>query len=514
MPDQAPQPSVRGDRRILRPRWVSSAARAAAALAPLFVLAACTLGSPFPLCSDFNRAGVEFTLAIEGDTEEMPHETLVVDAGGSLFLEVTRTITGTTGEDRDRTRNLDCAPRYRAEPATGLDLEATAGGLEIATETGARGIVRVSARVGGDGPPLEDHVWVVVRPPGNESALDNDSPAFATDLTLSEFSRDTVPTDAAVVGLAAGDDVDWYQATIPVGHTYFISLRSELVLPDDSTFTPPDFSASGLYLIRRSLGALAAQVVNEDDLEPIPNGLNAARVNLTEDELDLFVKIAQSGTEVPYRLAGASSGTIPLDNDPPVARDDAFAIEVDPDDPAAPVKLDILGNDTDDGIEGVDPASVVLTRKPLNGEVVLGEGHEVLYTPDADFAGEDLFFYTVDDFDRATSNEAAVRVTVSRRNRAPVARDDAAATDSASAVEIRVLDNDEDLDGFLRRATIAITSAPLNTPLAPTVDPDTGIVTYTPAAGFVGVDAFRYTVEDDDGAVSNEAVVVVTVTAP
>jgi hypothetical protein len=43
------------------------------------------------------------------------------------------------------------------------------------------------------------------------------------------------------------------------------------------------------------------------------------------------------------------------------------------------------------------------------------------------------------------------------------------------------------------------------------VNPTTGVITYTPTFGFVGADAFTYTVKDDDGATSNVATVHVNV---
>jgi len=43
------------------------------------------------------------------------------------------------------------------------------------------------------------------------------------------------------------------------------------------------------------------------------------------------------------------------------------------------------------------------------------------------------------------------------------------------------------------------------------VDPTTGVVTYTPNTGYVGSDSYTYTVQDDDGAVSNEATVLIMV---
>jgi len=55
---------------------------------------------------------------------------------------------------------------------------------------------------------------------------------------------------------------------------------------------------------------------------------------------------------------------------------------------------------------------------------------------------------------------------------------------------------------------VTISTGPSNGSVVENVD---GTVTYTPTAGFIGTDTFTYTVQDDDGATSNEAVVTVTV---
>ena len=76
-------------------------------------------------------------------------------------------------------------------------------------------------------------------------------------------------------------------------------------------------------------------------------------------------------------------------------------------------------------------------------------------------------------------------------NDPPVVNDDSANTDEDTPVDIDVVGNDVDSDGV--------------------IDPTTGVVTYTPDIGYVGSDSFTYTVQDDDGAVSNEATVLITV---
>ena len=92
----------------------------------------------------------------------------------------------------------------------------------------------------------------------------------------------------------------------------------------------------------------------------------------------------------------------------------------------------------------------------------------------------------------------------------PLAGDDPdVSTDEDTAVAIDVTANDTDLDGTVDATTVTVTSGPSHGYTA--VDGGTGVVTYTSALDFYGVDTFTYTVRDNDGNVSNEAVVTVTV---
>jgi Ca2+-binding RTX toxin-like protein len=73
-----------------------------------------------------------------------------------------------------------------------------------------------------------------------------------------------------------------------------------------------------------------------------------------------------------------------------------------------------------------------------------------------------------------------------------------------------VLANDSDIDGTLNLSTVNVVATAQHGTLA--INATTGQVTYTAAAGFIGADAFIYTVKDDQGLVSNVATVLVTVT--
>jgi hypothetical protein len=179
--------------------------------------------------------------------------------------------------------------------------------------------------------------------------------------------------------------------------------------------------------------------------------------------------------------------------------------------PGTPVTIDVLANDTDPNGPGqLDPASVKIDTQPSDGTITAIDPStgKITYTPDPGFTGSDTFTYTVTDLAGFTSGDGTVTVTVSQ----PTAFNDAKSTTAGTPVAINVLSNDQDTAGpqALVPGSVTVTSGPGDGQA--TVDPSTGIVTYTPAANFVGTDQFTYTVADVNGAVSNNATVTVTVT--
>lgn len=93
-------------------------------------------------------------------------------------------------------------------------------------------------------------------------------------------------------------------------------------------------------------------------------------------------------------------------------------------------------------------------------------------------------------------------------NQTPLAVNDSAIALHAVTVTIDVLANDTDADGTIDPTTV-VSANPTNGIV--NVNATTGAITYTPIAGFIGTDTFTYTVKDNDGAISNEATVTVTV---
>ncbi len=188
-------------------------------------------------------------------------------------------------------------------------------------------------------------------------------------------------------------------------------------------------------------------------------------------------------------------------NDAPIANDDSATTPID-----TPVTIDLTDNDTD--VDGtIDDTSLVIVQ-PVNGNVVDNGDGTVSYTPDLNFFGIDTFTYTVLDDDGEISNEATVTVTVTELNDAPIANDDSATTPIDTPVTIDLTDNDTDVDGTIDDTSLVIVQPDNGT----VVDNGDGTVSYTPDLNFVGTDTFTYTVLDDDGEISNEATVTVTVT--
>jgi bacillopeptidase F len=95
-------------------------------------------------------------------------------------------------------------------------------------------------------------------------------------------------------------------------------------------------------------------------------------------------------------------------------------------------------------------------------------------------------------------------------NQPPLALDDAAQVKQKSSVRIAVLANDSDSDGNLDPASVTVVVPPANSRNKLTINAD-GSVTFKPASGFRGTEQFQYTVQDDAGAVSNAATVLVEV---
>ena len=194
---------------------------------------------------------------------------------------------------------------------------------------------------------------------------------------------------------------------------------------------------------------------------------------------------------------GVATSTVTInvgfENTPPITNPNTAETDED-----TPVTIDVLANDSDpDG----DPLTVTEATAE-NGTVTINPEGTITYTPNPDFNGTDTITYTADD-GNGGATPGTVTVTINPVNDAPVAANDSATTDVDSAVDINVLGNDFDVDGD----TLTVTSATPGTNGTTAINPD-GTITYTPEAGFVGLDTFEYTVDDGNGGTDTATVTV------
>ena len=198
---------------------------------------------------------------------------------------------------------------------------------------------------------------------------------------------------------------------------------------------------------------------------------------------------------------GTDTLTVTAGNLPPTAGDDAGSTAEDT--PVTFTGAELAGNDTDVPADPLTVSAVTPTDQ-THGTVQL-IGPDVMYTPAADFHGPASFSYTMDDGDGGT-DDATVTITVEPVPDAPVAHDDAFATDMDSPLPaLSVLGNDTDGDGDELRV-VAHTEPARGT----LTDHGDGTFAYSPDAGFTGVDRFTYTVEDSGG-LADGATVTITV---
>ena len=189
-------------------------------------------------------------------------------------------------------------------------------------------------------------------------------------------------------------------------------------------------------------------------------------------------------------------------NDPPTAVNDVAVTDEDQE-----VLIDLIGNDVD--VDGnLVIATLTLLTNTINGLLEDNGNGTVNYVPNPDFNGQDSFTYTIEDDDNAISNVATVTITINDINDAPVANDDAVNTDEDVTVNIPVILNDTDVDGSIVPGSITVVSNPANGSLLIKND---GTVDYTPDENYNGLDTYTYTVQDNDGALSNIATVTISV---
>jgi subtilisin-like proprotein convertase family protein len=164
-----------------------------------------------------------------------------------------------------------------------------------------------------------------------------------------------------------------------------------------------------------------------------------------------------------------------------------------------------------DGTYTIAPGSLSILSQPANGTLsVNAQTGQIVYTPNFGFSGADSFTYTVHDTNGVASRTATVTLDVGKLNQTPVANNDSTSTLAHTPVSIDILANDTDASGSLLPSTVKIVQQPNFGTVS--VNPVTGIATYTPGPNFTVSDSFQYTVSDSNGLTSNVATVTINLT--
>lgn len=330
--------------------------------------------------------------------------------------------------------------------------------------------------------------------------------------------------DTAVIVTLSGTDVDgdtlsYVVTSLPAHGSLSGTLPALTYLPDPNRHGADSFSyivSDGTVDSAPAVISITATPVN-DPPDALSQALataedSALTVELTgadaeESSLDFAVTVAPvhgtlSGTvpNLTYTPAADFSGsdqfqftvndggltsvpaaitiTVTPVNDAPLA---VAAFFTTPEDTTVAVVLG--GTDTES-----DALTFALTTPPAHG-TLSGTAPDLTYTPDSDFNGTDAFEFTVTD-GLAVSAPAAVTLTISPVNDAPIALAQAGAIEEDGALTLTLSGTDTENDAL----TFTVATLPVHGTLTGTL-PD---LTYTPAADFHGTDVFSFTVHDGD----------------
>jgi len=318
----------------------------------------------------------------------------------------------------------------------------------------------------------------------------------------------TDANDAPVITSAAS-------ANVNEGDTAVLTVTaSDQDAGDNLAFSISGGADAALFSIDPSTGALAFQAAPDFEAPADADTDNDHEVEVTATDdgtgaltgSQLVTVTVVNVNDAPVVTAPAAETTL---EESPVTFSAANtnAITVDDVDSAnlnvdltatSTVELGALGGITiNGGANGTNAVS--FTGSPASVNAAL-DG--LIYTPSPNqTTGASL---TIDVSDGALAASHTVTINITAVNDAPVAQNDAATTEEDTPVAIDVLANDLDPDGDA--LVISIDAAPSS---GTVILEEDGTITYTPEAGFFGLDAFTYTISDGD--LTAEASVSITV---
>ena len=349
-------------------------------------------------------------------------------------------------------------------------------------------------------------------PPDASFIVDPSSGTAPLDVTFTDTSTDsdgdslTASWEFGDGATASGSPVDHqyasgtYTATLTVsdGAQSDTASTTIVVTPDDNL--PP----TAAFTQDKTAGSAPLEVAftnqstdpNDDPLSyawDFGDGATSALTSPTHSFADPGdYEVTLVVTDPPGASSQSSVIISASGNRPPEPSDDSVTA-----DPA--VALDVLGNDGD---PDQDPLTLVDYTQPAHGTAECGPLGGCLYVADAGYSGEDSFDYTVID---SNGLEGSATVLIVVTEPPPITslnlQSDSLVTLAGQAATIDVLANDDP-------ASLTVGEVSDASHGAVTCDPD-GQCTYTPDAGYVGYDGFRYTATDGSAQAAADVLVLV-----
>ncbi|ABV89179.1 putative outer membrane adhesin like protein [Shewanella pealeana ATCC 700345] len=350
-------------------------------------------------------------------------------------------------------------------------------------------------------------------------SIDEDSPSLIFDVLANDIDFDighsisltgvSTPASGSLVSIVAGKvsytpaanfygpDQVTYTIVDNAGGLSSALLRVNVIAVNDvPTAVADSYSlAEGATL---NVGKVAGVLRNDTDVDgdelivTLVSGVSHGSLTLNSDgsfsyqhdgaqaTLDSFSYRVSDGTS--YSDAVTVTINITPVNDAPVASNDSLTLTEDSTGVSFP-----LANDVDaDG----DPLTIT-SASASHGTVTIGSEGSILYTPEADFHGEDQISYCIED-PQGLTDCAIITVTVISVNDRPVALDDRVTTEINQPVMLAVLSNDSDSDGDTL-SVIAVAQSSLSVVVNPN-----NTLTITPPADWSGEVSFSYTISDNN----------------
>ncbi|MGW9017006.1 tandem-95 repeat protein, partial [Priestia megaterium] len=211
--------------------------------------------------------------------------------------------------------------------------------------------------------------------------------------------------------------------------------------------------------------------------------------NLNYNGMDTFgvlVSDSQGGTS----LSTVTLTIVPV-NDPPVGGDRAITTTIN-----LPVTSSIPASDPDN-----ITLTYTLQQSPANGSAIISQDGTFTYSPNTGFIGNDQFTILITDLEGATAL-SNIFVTVLQTNGSTTTQDLQISTNEDTPVTNQVIATNVNGNPLI----YTIENAPINGIV--TIDPNTGVFTYTPNANFYGSDAFVVYITDNLGGNATSSVVV------